>query len=170
MPRSTRLPYPALGRSVEVRPGPDRPGEDQVGRLDRGLRHQPGQRPRGPGLGEIRRAVQQECRDLHACPTRRSAGLSKSDLDRTDLAKTKSGVWTGAYATNPANDREVPVWVRSEERFSRNAEIYTLALPGARPVCRSPTWTGPTWRRPSRASGPGPTPPTRPTTARSRSG
>ncbi|MBM3207261.1 MAG: leucine--tRNA ligase [Chlamydiae bacterium] len=36
---------------------------------------------------------------------------SKSDLERTDLNKDKSGVWTGAYATNPINDALVPVWI-----------------------------------------------------------
>jgi len=36
---------------------------------------------------------------------------SKSDLERTDLAKDKTGVWTGAYAINPVNERLVPVWV-----------------------------------------------------------
>ena len=35
----------------------------------------------------------------------------KSDLDRTDLAKTKTGVFTGSYAANPANQRPVPIWV-----------------------------------------------------------
>ena len=35
----------------------------------------------------------------------------KSDLDRTDLAKTKTGVFTGANATNPVNGREIPVWI-----------------------------------------------------------
>jgi len=34
----------------------------------------------------------------------------KSDLERTDLAKDKTGVFTGAYAVNPANGRSVPVW------------------------------------------------------------
>ena len=35
----------------------------------------------------------------------------KSDLDRTDLAKTKTGVDTGALAVNPVNGAEVPVWI-----------------------------------------------------------
>lgn len=37
--------------------------------------------------------------------------LSKSDLERTDLAKTKTGVFTGAYAINPVNNQKVPIWV-----------------------------------------------------------
>ncbi len=36
---------------------------------------------------------------------------TKSDLDRTDLAKEKSGVFTGAYAVNPVNGEKIPVWI-----------------------------------------------------------
>ena len=36
---------------------------------------------------------------------------AKSDLERTDLAKTKSGCFTGAYAINPVNDQAIPVWI-----------------------------------------------------------
>ena len=35
----------------------------------------------------------------------------KSDLERTDLAKEKSGVFTGAYAVNPVNNEKIPVWI-----------------------------------------------------------
>ncbi|WNR46341.1 leucine--tRNA ligase [Paenibacillus roseipurpureus] len=35
----------------------------------------------------------------------------KSDLERTDLAKDKSGVFTGAYAINPVNGTKVPIWI-----------------------------------------------------------
>ncbi len=35
----------------------------------------------------------------------------KSDLDRTDLAKEKSGVFTGGFAINPVNGEKVPVWI-----------------------------------------------------------
>jgi len=35
----------------------------------------------------------------------------KSDLERTDLAKEKTGVFTGAYAINPVNGEKVPVWI-----------------------------------------------------------
>ncbi len=35
----------------------------------------------------------------------------KSDLDRTDLAKEKTGVFTGAYAINPVNDEKIPIWI-----------------------------------------------------------
>lgn len=36
---------------------------------------------------------------------------SKSDLERTELAKEKSGVFTGSYAINPINGEAVPIWV-----------------------------------------------------------
>lgn len=36
---------------------------------------------------------------------------SKSDLERTDLNKTKTGVFTGAYAINPVNNEEIPIWI-----------------------------------------------------------
>ena len=39
------------------------------------------------------------------------AAAKKSDLDRTDLAKDKSGVFTGSFCVNPVNGEKVPVWV-----------------------------------------------------------
>lgn len=41
---------------------------------------------------------------------KRQASL-KSDLARTDLAKEKTGAFTGAYAINPANGKEIPIWI-----------------------------------------------------------
>ncbi len=35
----------------------------------------------------------------------------KSDLERTDLNKDKSGVFTGAYAVNPVNGAKLPIWI-----------------------------------------------------------
>jgi leucyl-tRNA synthetase len=39
------------------------------------------------------------------------ASSLKSDLDRTDLSKEKTGVFTGRYAINPVNLKQIPVWV-----------------------------------------------------------
>ncbi len=39
------------------------------------------------------------------------AAARKSDLDRTDLAKEKTGVFTGSYAINPVNNQAIPIWV-----------------------------------------------------------
>ncbi|HUR56537.1 MAG TPA: leucine--tRNA ligase [Opitutaceae bacterium] len=41
----------------------------------------------------------------------RRKASAKSDLERTDLAKEKSGVFTGAYAINPVNGQRVPIWI-----------------------------------------------------------
>ncbi|MBO0430245.1 leucine--tRNA ligase [Vagococcus fluvialis] len=35
----------------------------------------------------------------------------KTDLDRTELSKEKTGVFTGAYAINPVNGKEMPIWI-----------------------------------------------------------
>ncbi|MBI4388321.1 MAG: leucine--tRNA ligase [Candidatus Omnitrophica bacterium] len=40
-----------------------------------------------------------------------SAATKKSDLERTDLAKEKTGVFTGAHAVNPVNQKKIPIWI-----------------------------------------------------------
>ena len=46
-----------------------------------------------------------------AVETYQKKAAAKSDLERTDLAKEKSGVFTGSYAINPVNNQRVPIWV-----------------------------------------------------------
>ena len=41
----------------------------------------------------------------------RAAVASKSDLDRTELNKEKTGVFTGAFAINPVNSERIPIWI-----------------------------------------------------------
>jgi leucyl-tRNA synthetase len=41
----------------------------------------------------------------------RERAARKSDLERTELAKEKTGVFTGAYAVNPVNNERIPIWV-----------------------------------------------------------
>jgi leucyl-tRNA synthetase len=41
----------------------------------------------------------------------RSYAATKSDLERTELAKDKTGVFTGAYAINPVNGERIPIWI-----------------------------------------------------------
>lgn len=41
----------------------------------------------------------------------RQQAAAKSDLERTDLAKDKSGVFSGSYAINPINGQKLPIWV-----------------------------------------------------------
>lgn len=36
---------------------------------------------------------------------------SKSEIERTDVSKEKTGVFTGAYAINPANKKKIPIWI-----------------------------------------------------------
>jgi len=39
------------------------------------------------------------------------ATARKSDLERTDLAKDKTGVFSGSYAINPVNGKKIPIWI-----------------------------------------------------------
>jgi leucyl-tRNA synthetase len=41
----------------------------------------------------------------------RESVANKSDLERTDLAKTKTGVFTGSYAVNPVNEDKIEIWI-----------------------------------------------------------
>lgn len=47
----------------------------------------------------------------HAVEQYRAQCASKSDLERTDLSKEKTGVFTRAYAVNPVNGKQIPVWI-----------------------------------------------------------
>ena len=59
---------------------------------------------------------------------KRQASL-KSDLARTDLAKDKTGVWTGAYAINPVNGKEIPIWIADYVLASYGTGAI-MAVPG----------------------------------------
>ena len=48
---------------------------------------------------------------LEAVEKYKASVASKSDLDRTELNKEKSGVFTGAFAINPVNGEKIPVWI-----------------------------------------------------------
>ena len=41
----------------------------------------------------------------------KEAAARKSDMDRTELAKEKTGVFTGGFATNPTTSKPIPIWV-----------------------------------------------------------
>jgi len=41
----------------------------------------------------------------------RAEAARKSDLERTELGKKKTGVFTGAYAINPVNNEKIPIWI-----------------------------------------------------------
>ncbi len=62
--------------------------------------------PEHPFVNEITTPEQKEAVEAYQkmCQT-------KSDLERTDLNKDKTGVFTGAYAINPVNQKKVPIWI-----------------------------------------------------------
>ena len=53
----------------------------------------------------------------------------KSDLDRTELAKTKTGVFTGSFAVNPVNGQQIPIWVADYVLISYGTGAI-MAVPG----------------------------------------
>lgn len=53
----------------------------------------------------------------------------KSDLDRTELAKEKTGVFTGIYAINPVNNKKIPVWTSDYVLMSYGTGAI-MAVPG----------------------------------------
>ncbi|MCL2609762.1 MAG: leucine--tRNA ligase, partial [Treponema sp.] len=63
------------------------------------------------------------------------AAARKSDLERTDLAKEKTGTWTGAYAKNPANGAKIPIWIAD----------YVLASYGTGAIMAVPGHDGRDW-------------------------
>lgn len=62
--------------------------------------------PEHPYVDEITSASQKEAIDAY-----KKACATKSDLERTELNKEKTGIFTGAYAINPVNGKEVPIWI-----------------------------------------------------------
>ena len=48
---------------------------------------------------------------MEAVDAYRAEAARKSDLERTDLAKEKTGVFTGAYGVNPVNGAKIPIWI-----------------------------------------------------------
>ncbi len=59
----------------------------------------------------------------------RKTAEKKSDLDRTDLNKDKTGVFTGAFAVNPVNNEEIPVWIADYVMMSYGTGAI-MAVPG----------------------------------------
>lgn len=62
--------------------------------------------PEHPLISEITTSDQKEAVEKYQKET-----AKKSDFERTELAKEKTGVWTGAYARNPVNDELIPIWI-----------------------------------------------------------
>jgi len=64
-----------------------------------------------------------------AVATYRAEVELKSDLERQELTKEKTGVFTGAYAINPANGKEVPIWIADYVLVSYGTGAI-MAVPG----------------------------------------
>ena len=62
--------------------------------------------PEHPLVPKITTAARKEAVDAYV-----AAAARKSDLERTELAKEKTGVFTGACAVNPVNGKKIPVWI-----------------------------------------------------------
>src|SRR5204863_9012412 len=59
----------------------------------------------------------------------RAFAANKSDLERTDLAKEKTGVFIGAYAVNPVNDERIPIWI-ADYVLASYGTAAIMAVPG----------------------------------------
>ena len=80
--------------------------------------------PEHPFVDRLTTPEQKEAVDDYV----RKASL-KSDLDRTELAKTKTGIFTGSYAINPVNGKETPIWVADYVLISYGTGAI-MAVPG----------------------------------------
>ena len=80
--------------------------------------------PEHPFVDRLTAPEQKEAVDDYV----RKASL-KSDLDRTELAKTKTGVFTGSYAINPVNGNKTPIWIADYVLISYGTGAI-MAVPG----------------------------------------
>jgi leucyl-tRNA synthetase len=64
-----------------------------------------------------------------AVQTYQAEVATKSDLQRTELAKEKTGVFTGAYAINPVNGEKIPIWIADYVLASYGTGAI-MAVPG----------------------------------------
>lgn len=62
--------------------------------------------PEHPYVKEITTAEQRKVVETYVEEVK-----NKSEIERTDVSKEKTGVFTGAYAINPANNEHVPIWI-----------------------------------------------------------
>ena len=79
--------------------------------------------PEHPFVDEITTSSQKE-----AVAAYKKECETKSDLERTELNKNKTGVFTGAYAINPVNGKAIPIWISD----------YVLASYGAGAIMAVP--------------------------------
>ena len=80
--------------------------------------------PEHPLVGEVTDTARQEAVNAYC-----EAAAQKSDLERTELQKEKSGVFTGAYAINPTNQEKIPIWVADYVLYGYGTGAI-MAVPG----------------------------------------
>lgn len=80
--------------------------------------------PEHPLVGEITASKQKTEVEVYI-----NTCAAKSDLDRTDLSKEKTGIFTGAYAINPANNKLIPIWIADYVLLSYGSGAI-MAVPG----------------------------------------
>ncbi len=80
--------------------------------------------PEHPLVTDITSADQKDAVDAYIL-----ACANKSDLERGDLNKDKSGIFTGATATNPVNGEQIPVWIADYVMMSYGTGAI-MAVPG----------------------------------------
>ncbi len=80
--------------------------------------------PEHPLVAALATEEQKEAVDAYV-----ATATQKTDLMRTDLAKEKTGVFTGAHAINPANGKEIPIWVADYVLMSYGTGAI-MAVPG----------------------------------------
>ena len=69
---------------------------------------------------------------------------TKSDLERTETAKEKTGVFTGAFAINPVSREKIPIWIAD----------YVLATYGTGAIMAVPATMSATWNLPANSTCP----------------
>jgi leucyl-tRNA synthetase len=62
--------------------------------------------PEHPMVAKLTTPEQKEAVEAYV-----AASAHKSDLERTDLAKEKTGVFSGSYAINPSHGKKIPIWI-----------------------------------------------------------
>ena len=80
--------------------------------------------PEHPLVNEVTTVEQQSQVDHYL-----EQASKKSDLERSDLDKSKTGVFTGAYAINPVNNEQIPIWISDYVLISYGTGAV-MAVPG----------------------------------------
>ena len=58
----------------------------------------------------------------------REQAARKSELERTELQKEKTGVFTGAHAINPVTEQPIPIWTADYVLMAVAPDLWWLAL------------------------------------------